>query len=163
MIYKRSGAAWVSAQWKQRAAGAWVTKASVLLRVAGAWVEKNLAVSITNRSLSSAGAAALGATCTYTLNASGIVQATQSGSTTTLETWLVNGSNTNFEVRATQTSGTAITGTFGTWQVMSTSRAWSIVAGVGSTVSGTMSIEIRIAGTTTVLDTASITLTSERI
>lgn len=95
-------------------------------------------------------------TASYQLNLNGNVY---NHLNTVLETWLDSGVNSSFEVRATQTSGDAITGTFGTWMVLSISRSWSIHADAGQGgFLGTMLIEIRNASTLTVLDSASINL-----
>lgn len=56
-------------------------------------------------------------------------------------TWLMAGAASDYEVRATLTSG-SITGTFGSWLGLGTTRTWS-KSGAASTAS--MDVEIRLA------------------
>lgn len=80
----------------------------------------------------------------------------------TLETWLVSGVNSDYQIRATFQSGDAVTGTFGTWQLLSTNRQWSIAATTPANNLGTFLIEIRLAASpNTVLDSATITLNAD--
>ena len=105
-------------------------------------------------------------TATYTVNTSGIVQKTEGASTTTLETWLQAGASSDYEVRATVLSGDTPTGSaLATWMALSTSRAWTLTDAVNDGIALTCSlqIEIRDSATGTVQDTATITITSERV
>lgn len=70
----------------------------------------------------------------------------------------------DYEVLATQVSGDAISGTMGSWLSLSADRSWSISASAsaGSLLnrSGVVRLQIRKAGTTTVLATGDITLSA---
>ena len=103
----------------------------------------------------------------YFLTAGGLVQQSlNSGGTgpTTLEQWCTPASLTsNYEARVTITSG-ALTGGSGTgtWLALSTTRNWFIENGVSGTFEQCIfTVEIRRIGTTTVLDSATITLYAE--
>jgi hypothetical protein len=95
------------------------------------------------------------ATATFSINSDG----TYSGG----GTW--NGSSSvgsSYEVKATATSGTLTSGTTGSWLSLSSNRSWSKTDTTQNNVAVTVTfrLDIRAAGTTTVLDSASITLTA---
>lgn len=79
-----------------------------------------------------------------------------------LGTWNTSpGTVGSFEVRATLQSG-SVSGTFGTWQNLGVSRAWSVTAPASATSFGDMLIEIRDAASPfTVRDSATISLFAE--
>lgn len=101
------------------------------------------------------------AVATYRLNSSGIVQSlvtlfNGSTATTTLESWTDSPSTTSeYECLATLTSG-SVSGTFGTWLALGTSRSWTATRASPGTTGGGFSLQIRKIGDTTVLDTAQI-------
>jgi hypothetical protein len=100
------------------------------------------------------------AVATYTIDNDGTVK---NHVPTTLETWLggTGGVASNYEVRATLTSGTApSSGTLNSWLNCGTDRSWSNSnsARDGSTVSSTITVEIREAATGVVKDSASIVI-----
>ena len=100
----------------------------------------------------------------YRLNSSGAEQTYTSTDLayTTVGTWLVSGTNSQFEVRATAVSGTVTSGTMNTWETLSTSREWTAAktfsVGVKQAV---ITIEIRRASTGAVVDTATVDLGAE--
>lgn len=118
------------------------------------------AVSITNRNISlfNLGSASV----TYQLTSTGLARKSENGSYTTLETWLNTGLSSDYEVRATLSSGDALfSGTTGSWLNLATSREWEQAASSGDPFSSTLTVEIRMAASPfTVLDTATITLTA---
>lgn len=79
--------------------------------------------------------------------------------------WLVNGVNSDYEVRATevQQSGIAArTGTLNTWMVLSSDRTWRMTKTSGTGMcEWELTIEIRRASTGQVLDSANIMLRGE--
>ena len=161
---KKSGAWATPATMKRKAAGSWVDIATVKAKKAGSWVQVWPMVAITNQSVSRVASTSL--TATYTLNTSGIVQKTEGGSTTTLETWLQAGAAGDYEVRATKLSGDSPTGSaLATWLPLSSTQAWTLTDAVndGIPLTCTLTVEIRDTATSTVQDTASITITSERV
>ena len=104
-------------------------------------------------------------TAGYRLNSSGIAESLSNLTYATLETWLLSGVASDYEVRATLSSGTLSSGTTGTWQNLGTSRSWTVVDSAfdASVTEAVIVVEIRDATTLLVLDTATITLQAERI
>lgn len=96
------------------------------------------------------------ATATFSINSNGTY--------TPAQTW--NSSSTagsGYEVKATLTSGALTTGTTGSWLALSSNRSWSVTdssSGIASSADATFTLQIRATGTTTVLDSATITLTA---
>lgn len=126
-------------------------------------VWQNPTVSIADQAIYAERAAGT-ATAGYRLNSSGIAESQVNTGYSTLETWLLSGSASAYEVRATLSSGTLSSGTTGTWENLGTSRSWTVA---DSTLDPYMSeavivVEIRDATTLLVLDTATITLQAER-
>ncbi len=79
--------------------------------------------------------------------------------------WLVPGSiSGNYEVRATFvsgfTSGSTITGTFNTYLPLSTSRSWGLSSFGGFAGNYTMTLSLREIATGTVVDTATINIST---
>lgn len=100
----------------------------------------------------------------YQLNANGTVY--KSVLVTAFETWLVRGSASDFEVRATKVSGTSpdlASDALSTWLSLASNRTWTLTnsGSFGSFIICTLTIEIRAAATGTILDTATITLSAE--
>ena len=79
--------------------------------------------------------------------------------------WLLSGNNSDYEVRATEISktGTATeTGTLNTWMVLSSDRTWRATKSSGTGAhEWELLIEIRLASTGQVLDSAHIILRGE--
>jgi hypothetical protein len=92
------------------------------------------------------------ASATYALNSDG---------SRTNGTWLRSGLASNYEARATLTSGTFSSGSgAGAWLSLGTSRSWTVTA-TGTLKSATFTLEIRIAGGGATLDTATITIDAD--
>jgi hypothetical protein len=137
----------------------------IQMALMGAGGSAPVTISITDQNISDVDATA--AYAYYFLTAGGLVQSsTQSGgsSPTTLETWCTpTSAAANYEVFIDVTSGALSGGSgSGSWLALSSTRNWY----VDNTVSGTFNeciftVEIRQIGTTTVLDSATITLYAE--
>ncbi len=111
-------------------------------------------VAISNKTVSNAPGAA-----TYQLNSNGNIL-DQTGSN--IGTWLLSGVNSDYDVRATLQSGTAPTGSgTGSWLTLGLSRSWTESATAGNLLTCTLLIEIRDAVTLTVLDSATVNITSD--
>lgn len=99
-------------------------------------------------------------TAIYSVNSNGTV----TGNNVTQYSWLLVGSASDYEVRATLSSGTTpSSGTLNTWQGLGTSRSWSQTQtgpGVG-TRGCVLGIEIRLASSGTVLASDSVEITAE--
>lgn len=106
------------------------------------------------------------ASATYELNlVGGIFETTNTGGRVALGPWVTPSTvavAANYEVFATLVGGTLSTGTTGSWLALSTTRTWSRTRSVSGVSEGQIWIDIRLVGTTTVLDSAIITLTAER-
>ena len=102
----------------------------------------------------------------YSLTSAGVInEITVSGGTVSLGNWITPTvfAGAAYEVRATEVSGTVSTGTVGSWLALSSTRTWTrarVVAGSDSVV---LTIEIRLAASGAVLDSATVTLTAEKV
>jgi len=142
--------------------GIWKAVKEAWVKDGGTWKSffKALAVSITNQTVSNVAVDPATATATYTVNTDGHIRVHGGGS---LEEWLVAGTSSEFDVRATHNSGSTPSGTYSSWLNLGTSRSWSLSqSGIGS-LTGTITIEIRESAGGTILDSASVTLNPEVI
>jgi hypothetical protein len=121
-------------------------------------------VSLSNMSISAFATNAT-ATATYLVQSDGTAdQQINGGASSVLENWISDPSQAgSYEVQAILASGTAPTGTFGSYQILTADRSWSLANGLknNSTKSCALTVTIRKTGTTTVLATATITLSAE--
>lgn len=103
------------------------------------------------------------ATAAYRVNTDGFDYAGEQGVYSVLSQWVTPSSaGGNYEVFATVTSGSVTTGTTGSWVATSGSPTWTRTAGTIGTQVVTLSMQVRATGTTTVLDTWTVTLEAER-
>lgn len=116
-------------------------------------------VSIDDRSPLNIVADPAAAVATYTLFSSAGVFVTGDPG---VPDWLSIPANTGlFEVRMTQNSGTAVSGPIaGTWFPLNVNRSWSLNQNSIGTSSSNITIEIRLASTLVVQDSASISFTA---
>lgn len=153
---RASGGSWVDMQWVKR-------------RISGAWTQVWPLALITDQVISSAGTSLLASTSRYKLNTSGIVEKREGTLPyETLETWLLSGAASDYEVRATDmgtiTGLGSPSGTTGVWLSLGTSREWSLsVPNSGEQDTWLLFIEIRTVSDNVVVTSANITLDSERI
>lgn len=162
-LKRRSAGAWASIATtiKRKAAGSWVNVGTIKRRLSGAWVDVWPAVRITDQSISDFGPPT--ALARYRLNTSGIVEQETHTVSTTLETWLLVGSASDYEARATVNSG-ALAGVgnsaTGSWLGLGSSRQWGV--GVNGDIgSADLTIEIRNASSGDVLASAVVTLVAD--
>lgn len=120
----------------------------------------NQSVDVPNDTIQALSIAPTDATATYRLNANGLIQGIRNGSTATEGTWLLGGTASAFEVRATLQSGALDGGTVNSWMNLGSSRDWTRVRTENSTGtnSAVLLIEIRDVATQTVLASGTITL-----
>lgn len=105
------------------------------------------------------------ATAEFRLNTSGDAETRLNlGSWSSPFSWLLAGSASDFECRMTMNSGTNFSGSaLGTWLSLGTTRTWSHErSGTNGITTGTATLEIRRASTSTVLATATVTIAAER-
>lgn len=95
------------------------------------------------------------ATATYTVDNGGGVDGGDGG----FYKWLGGGTPANYEINATLNSGT-VTGTFGSWLNLGTSRSWSLTESIIGTKTGSITVQIRPTGGA-VLATATISFHAE--
>jgi hypothetical protein len=72
------------------------------------------------------------------------------------------GAASDFEVKAEYTGDTP-TGTFSTWLALSSTRTWTMVNGSPGILTADITLEIRDVATSTIQDTATITLSAEDV
>jgi len=103
------------------------------------------------------------ATTGYRLTSGGLAQILENLTYTTVETWCTpTGEAVNYEAFVDNITGSGLTsGPTGAWVALSTTQTWTLVATPGNGELTTFDVSIRRAGTTTVLDTATITLESD--
>lgn len=118
-------------------------------------------VAISDLSVSDTTISPTNASAAYQLTSSGVInRVTVSGGTVAAGQWIMPASAAGsvYEVRATETSGTVSSGTVGSWLPLGTTRTWTLAqtsVGVSTCV---LTIEIRMASSGAVLDTATVTL-----
>lgn len=120
-------------------------------------------IAITNRSISHTSGGILPASATYTLGSDGVVyRQTGSSPAVALETW-DNQSATvgNYEAKVTVTSGALTSGTTGSWVSLGSSKSWDLSISAGGYDQCVFTVEIRLASSGVVLDSATITLTAD--
>lgn len=144
--------------------GVWKGWKSAWIGVGGAWKKfyDSILVQLFDQSLSDDQTAPTDASVSLAVNAGGTVSfALGGGGSTTLHTWLLVGSAGDYEVMATQTSGTVSSGTVSTWLNCGTTRSWSVVfTSNNGTKTCTLTIQIRDVATGTVQATCTVTLTA---
>ena len=143
--------------------GAWKTVQTGYVGVSGVWKEfySALRVNLTNQTANSFTLSPGTAEAAYILNSNGNAQLLQDGNTTNVSgEWLVFGTNSAFEVRATLNSGSLSSGTTGTWLSLGTTRTWTVQETAG-TKTANLTIEIRRASDGTVLDSCTVDITAE--
>lgn len=116
-------------------------------------------VSITDRTVQKNGNGTGTATATYSLVNDGNVK---NHNGTVLEVWKLSGAVGDYEARAHNQGGDAPSGAaLDTWLALSSTRSWSLVAGVPQNLSCTLLVEIRLVSTGVVQDSATINLHAE--
>jgi hypothetical protein len=144
----------------------WANDAGTARRITEIWVNDNgtarqvfagAQVTLSNISCTSS-MVGVPATAQYTLSSTGDINGTLNTNTVIdRDDWLTPKTGmSNYEARATVTSGTLTSGTTGAWQSLGTSRTWTLTtSGIAQVV---MTIEIRRASDAVVQDSATITL-----
>lgn len=154
----------------------WVTSTGIKVWNGSAWTDASAgytwngsswvqffsagAVSITNQNAQNFSRAGLGGTATarYRLYSNGQAYRTNlSGSIVSISgEWLVAGAASDFEVYASWSgSPIGVTGPTGSWVSLGTDREWTMSA-TNTYYTATLNVQIRLASTSTVIDTATI-------
>lgn len=122
-------------------------------------------VSIIDASISDTTISPSNASASYRLSSAGAVdQLTASAGTGSLGSWIspLYAAGGNYEARVTMNSGSLTTGTTGTWLPLSSTRLWTLDRTTLGTATCTFTVEIRLAASGGVLDSAIITLSAEK-
>ena len=96
-----------------------------------------------------------------TIGTSSVTYSVNSNGTSSGGNWNSSASvGSSYEVKAVVASGQTPTGTIGSWLSLSSNRSWTLTDGTVNNVpaNSTLTVSIRQAGSTTTLDTATITL-----
>lgn len=102
------------------------------------------------------------ASVAFSTDSDGGVYGTQVGVFGFQYTWRTGtGVSADYDVRATETSGTVSSGTVGSWLNLATDQTWTKTRNTVGSSAVTLTVEIRDAATLAVLDTATVTLTAE--
>jgi len=140
--------------------GGWSVVSGVLAVLLGA--APDALITISNQSITDATGGARNATAGYRLTSGGQAQSQINLTFTTLEQWCTPTSQaSNYEVLVTVTSGSLSTGTAGSWLALSSTQTWTRTATIGTANTCVFTVEIRRVGTSTVLDSATITLEAD--
>lgn len=108
----------------------------------------SVAVKLVNSSVFSGATSPAHATGTVNVNNTGTV----TGDGVSSYSWLLSGSASSYEIRATLSSQSGMasqTGTYGSWLALSSSQSWSFTANTGSG-SAIIQLEIRPVGGSTI-------------
>jgi hypothetical protein len=156
-----NGTAWTSASaikvWNGTA---WTSATAGKVWNGTAWVDfLGSPVSITDQSALNDSLGGIGgtATATYRLGNNGIARTTDGAGTLQNITgeWLISGAVSLYEAQATWQAGTGSTSGPVGWVSLATTRDWGLSA-TNNNVARDLFVEIRLASTGTVLDTATI-------
>lgn len=105
-----------------------------------------------------------GASAAYRVNTNGSDYQGVNGTFTVLTQWVTPASSGgNYEVFATVTAGSLSSGTTGSWVATSTSPTWTRSQAVIGSNDVTLTMQVRQAGGTAVLDTWTVYLYAERV
>lgn len=119
-------------------------------------------ISITDQSRAATGISPATATNGYRLNSNGKVYDNGNGTYSFIEDWVTpTGAASSYEALVTVTSGSLSSGTSGSWLALSSTRDWTVTRTSVGTNTCTFTVDIRKVGTTTVLDSATITIEAE--
>lgn len=116
-------------------------------------------ITLTNQTYTESSGGGLPATVSYRIAADGYVY---DQGFIALEQWCNPTSQAgNYEVLATIVSGTLTSGTTGSWLALTSDRTWSKTVNSPSVGTCVFTVDIRRVGTSTILDSATISITAD--
>ncbi len=119
-------------------------------------------ITITDQSLNNVTFSPTNSTQAYRLDSNGKVYDVKNASPSFIEDWVTpTGAASSYEAFVTVTSGTLSSGTSGSWVALSSTRDWSVTQTSIGIKTCTFTVDIRKVGTSTVLDSATITIEAE--
>ena len=124
----------------------------------------NIVISISDQFIGYSSGGLTSATAGYQLTNGGLVRQNEQNVYSTLEQWCTPTSQaTNYEVYASLVYGTVFGDPTGMWLLLTNTREWLVSVPTGGYEQAQLFVEIRRTGTTTVLDSATITITADAI
>ena len=124
-----------------------------------------IVVSINDANINDTTASPTTCSVSYQLTSAGVANSvTTNGGTVALENWITPTSfaGANYEVQATVNSGSLSSGTTGSWLALNTTRTWTVSRSTTGVSTCNLTIEIRRASDSVVLDTVTIALQAAR-
>lgn len=147
-------------------AGTWRTIQEIYVNDSGTWrsVFVGETIAITDTTAESEAVSPSAATATFRLTSAGNIEYTTGSNTVTDNgDWITPQTNmANYECRFDVTSGSLSSGTTGAWMSLSTTRTWTKQQVTNGTSTAIGTLQIRRTSDSTVMDTATITLTATR-
>ncbi len=124
----------------------------------------NVIISISDQFIGFSSGGLTSATAGYRLTNAGQVDQLEQSTYSNLEQWCTPTSQaTNYEVYATLVYGTVYGDPTGAWLLLTNTREWLVSVPTGGYEQAQLFVEIRRTGTTTVLGSATITITADAI
>jgi hypothetical protein len=157
-LHQKIAGTWKSGRGYMKIAGTW-KECSVWMKVAGVWKQVTALVSLPATILASDRQITATSTASFTLNNTGTYVSSGNVSSPS-GTWLGSGAASDYECRATVTSGTLTSGTAGSWLNLGTTRSWSrndTTAGATPTTVN-LTLEIRRASDGVVVASSAVTI-----
>jgi hypothetical protein len=122
----------------------------------------NVVISISDQNISYVSGGLSSATAGYRLTSGGQTDERLNNSYNNIGQWCTPTSQaSNYEVFATLVYGALNAGVTGAWLALSSTQEWNTFANAGAYETAQITVQIRKVGTTTVLDTATITLEAD--
>ena len=163
---KKSGSMVTPSAIKRKSGGSFVNVGFVKIKKSGSWVQIwPLIGSLTGHSVLASGSTSGASTARYYVDSDGYIYTKQgTAAIVQQEQWLIAGTNTDYEVRFTQTGSTGsggLNGTLSTWLGTGTDREINATTTAGNTYDTDVTVEIREASSGVVLATVSVNLTAD--
>lgn len=122
-------------------------------------------VSLSNQTIADTTFSPANASAAYQLTSAGVVNSiTTLAGTVALGDWIIptSAAGASYEVMATEDSGSVTSGTIGAWSALSSTETWTVTRTIVGSSECTLTIQIRQAGTGTVLASATIMLEASK-
>jgi hypothetical protein len=167
-VNRKSGGANVAlalANIKRRSGAGWVTATIAKKRSGGVWVDLfaagGLTATVQTATYSASAFSPNDATITVIFNSNGLTQISQNnGGSINQYTWQGNGTASQYDIRATVTSGTVSGSATATWLNLASSVQWSCIRteNLTGTTTAVLTVEIRDASTLALVASGTVTL-----
>lgn len=163
---KKTGSMVTPAAVKRKSGGSFANVGFVKLKKAGSWVQIwPLIAALTGHSVLASGGTSGASTARYYVDSDGFIYTKQgTAAIAQQEQWLLGGTNSDYQVRFTQTGSTgsgSLNGTLNTWLGLGADQEINTTTTSGNTYEAYVTVEIREAASGTVLGSANIALSSD--